>query len=246
MEIPLFLAMTAGELAAAKDLPERLGWMACHFSSYATGLSNLPKALPPGSMLMLNDRTPICGHAPCEVAETLCRTAENLKCDCILLDFQRRDGQGLLSVIQAVLDGASCPVGVSAPYAQGFDCPVLVPPLPPYQPLEEAMAPWQGREIWLELTTQGTQITVTPEGSRYAPLPFYEPPQTAHREEALCCHYEIAVSENEVHFHLTRTQADQTALLQKAKHHGVTRGVGLWQELLLLGLGLGQGTVRDR
>ena len=83
----------------------------------------------------------------------------------------------------------------------------------------------------IELTTEGTQITVTEDGSRFSPLPFYLPPETTHREEDLCCHYEIKVSEKEVYFFLGRTDADQAALIKKAKHHGVTRGVGLWQEL---------------
>ena len=234
MEIPLFLAMTAGELGLAAELPKRIGWMACHFAAYGTGLSNLPKTLPPGSMLMLNDRTPICGHAPQEVANTLCQTAERLQCDSILLDFQRREQSEIFPVVSAVLDRATCPVGVSALYAKDFACSVLVPPISPHRPLEDALTEWNGREIWLELTADGTQISVTPEGSRYAPLPFYEPPKKAHLDKDLCCHYEIEVSESEVRFLLGRTNEDLTALLEKAKHHGVTRGVGLWQDLSII------------
>ena len=232
MEIPLFLAMTAGELGLAAELPKRIGWMASHFAAYGTGLSNLPKTLPPGSMLMLNDRTPICGHAPQEVANTLCQAAERLQCDSILLDFQRRDQLEISPVVSAVLARATCPVGVSVLYAKDFDCPVLVPPIPPHRPLEDALTEWNSREIWLELTAEGTQITVTPEGSRYAPLPFSELPEKAHEDQGLCCHYEIEVSEHKVRFLLGRTKDDQSALLNKAKHHGVTRGVGLWQELV--------------
>ena len=237
MEIPLFLAMTAAEVSQAEELPERLGWMACHFSAYGTGLSNLPKTLPPGSMLMLNDRTPICGHAPRQVAETLCGAAQRLQCDCISLDFQRKDQAELLPIIEAVLERAGCPVGVSALYAKDFDCPVLVPPITPYTPLEEALTPWKGREIWLELTAEGTQITVTPEGSRYAPLPDYVPPKTAHLEKDLSCHYEIEVSENEVRFLLGRTEADLQSLLKKAKEFNTTRTLRLWQEATRTGDG---------
>ncbi len=230
MEIPVFLAMTAGEVAQAEELPERLAWMACHFSAYGTGISNIPKALPPGSMLMLNDRTPVCGHAPDAVAKALCEAAERLQCDCILLDLQRPEQEGLLPIIRAVLDRASCPVGVSALYAEDLDCPVLVPPVAPYQPLKKALTPWAGRELWLELSTQGTQITVTQEGSYYAPLPFYEPPEKGHYDQELCCHYEIQPEEKEVRFLLGRTETDLQTLLEKAKAFNVTHSIRLWQE----------------
>ena len=230
MEIPLFLAMTAGEFRRAEQLPEHPAWMACHFSAYGTGLSNLPGKLPAGSMLMLNDRTPISGHAPELVAQQLCAAAEAFSCDCILLDFQRGGSTELAPVITTVLEKAPCPVGVSSLYAGDFNCPVLLPPVPPHVPLADALAPWQDRELWLEVTAEGTEITVTPEGSRYTPLPFYLPPETAHREEELHCHYEITVAENKISFRLGRTEADQNALLAAAHACQITRGVGLWQE----------------
>ena len=231
MEIPLFLAMTAGEVLSAEVLPRPLAWMACHFSCYGTGLSNLPRQLPPGSMLMLNDRTPEGGHDPALVAQQLCNTARQLECDSILLDFQREDCEEVRAIISAILEHSPCPVGVSTLYAEGFDCPVLVPPVPPHIPLEKALYPWNGRELWLEITTEGTEITVTSEGSRYAPLPFYKPPEKAHREDSLYCHYETTVSESEIRFRLGRTKADLEGLLTAATEYGATKGVGLWQEM---------------
>ena len=62
MAIRPFLAMTAAEIRGTETLPPKTAWMACHFSPYSTGLSNLPKALPPGSMVILDDITPIHGH----------------------------------------------------------------------------------------------------------------------------------------------------------------------------------------
>ena len=90
MEIPLFLAMTAAELRGAASMPSHPAWMACHFSCYGTGISNVPKRLPAGSMLMLNDRTPMCGHDPELVARMLCDAAEEFQCDSILLDLEVR------------------------------------------------------------------------------------------------------------------------------------------------------------
>lgn len=231
MEIPLFLAMTAAEFQGAETLPEHPAWMACHFSSYGTGISNVPQALPPGSMLMLNDRTPICGHDPETVAQTLCAAAKKLECESILLDFQREGCEELSNVIQAVLAQADCPVGVSALYAGAFHCPVLVPPIPPYVPPEEALRPWRDRELWLELSCEGAEIAVTEEGSRYTPLPDYVPGEPCHREKELSCHYQITVEKDRVLFHLGRREDDRLSLVTAVEALGVTRTLGLWQEM---------------
>ena len=47
MAITPFLAMTAAEFRKKEDLPDKIAWMACHFSPYGLGLSNLPQRLPP-------------------------------------------------------------------------------------------------------------------------------------------------------------------------------------------------------
>lgn len=230
MEIPLFLAMTAAEFRGAEVLPEHPAWMACHFSSYGTGLSNIPRTLPPGSMLMLNDRTPICGHDPELVAQTLCDTAQFLKCDSILLDFQRTACAELYEIIGAVLAQASCPVAVSSLYASDFDCPVLVPPIPPHALPAEALAPWDHRELWLELSSEGTQISVTETGSQYTSLPHYLPENNAHWEQELHCHYQIIIEDDQVLFQLGRNEEDQNSLLNAAEALEVTRALRLWQE----------------
>ena len=231
MEIPLYLAMTAAELQNAAALPPRLAWMACHFSAYGTGLSNIPRTLPPGSMLMLNDRTPICGHDPELVAQTLCNAAKNLDCNCIVLDFQGKDCNQLFDVIQRILQLSSCPVGVSALYAADFDCPVLVPPIPPHLPPDEALVPWKGRELWMELSAEGTEISVTEAGSRYTPLSDFVPSGKTHPEETLHCHYTITVEDKRILFQLGRTEEDHSSLLKSAKTNGVTKSLGLWQEM---------------
>lgn len=236
MEIPLFLAMTAAEFRSAERLPAHIAWMACHFSAYGVGLSNVPGMLPRGSMLMLNDRTPICGHDPVLVAQTLCEAAQVLESDSILLDFQR-SGQGeLTEVVRAVLDRVECPVGVSALYAEGFDCPVLVPPIPLHMPPEKNLSVWKGRELWLELSTEGTEIVVTEEGSQYAPLSGLVPDEHTHKETELLCHYKITAEDERILFHLYRTLEDQAALVQAAETWGMTRALGLWQEKSLLQL----------
>ena len=64
MVLPMNLAMTAAEMSSAAPLPEKIAWMACHFSAYSLGITNIPASLPKGAMLILNDRFPCQGHSP--------------------------------------------------------------------------------------------------------------------------------------------------------------------------------------
>ena len=72
MAIAPFLAMTGAEMRNNSFLPEKIAWMACHFSPYGLGLSNLPRSLPPGSLLMVDDITPIGKHDPSIILDQLC------------------------------------------------------------------------------------------------------------------------------------------------------------------------------
>lgn len=224
MAIELFLAMTAAEFAGNTPLPPKIAWMACHFSPYGTGLSNLPRILPEGAMVILNDRTPICGHDPERIAEQLLE----LNCSSLLLDFQRTKEPRTAAVVQTILEALPCPVGVSECYAANLDCPIFLPPVPPQLPPEEYLAPWQGREIWLEAALDTVQLAVTPAGCRISAA---DPPETlTHRDSHLFCHYRTDVSPDEIRFTLRRTEADLQALLA-AGNLGIGRAVGLFQEL---------------
>ena len=90
MAIPIYLAMTAGEIQSAGRKPERIAWMACHFSPYSSGLINLPDEIPEGSLLILNDRMPIRGHDPDKILNILSERVNTLKASGILLDFDCR------------------------------------------------------------------------------------------------------------------------------------------------------------
>jgi hypothetical protein len=225
MVLPLYLALTAAEFAFCSRLPEKMAWMACHFSPYGTGLSNLPPALPGSSMVILNDRTPISGHDPKQI---LCQLKE-LNPHLLLLDFQRQEVAETTQLTSILVESMDCPVGVSHFYAHGLDCPVFLPPVPPDVPLEEYLTPWPGREIWLEAALDGLTYTVTEKGCTSDPLLHI--PENGLIEPDLCCHYQIAEFENRVEFHLYHTADDLSSLLQKAKSHGVTTAVGLYQEL---------------
>ncbi len=227
MPSALYLAMTAAEIAANSSLPARLAWMACHFSPYGTGLSNLPKALPEGSMLMVNDRTPVGDHSPEAIACQLQDVIQNFGCSRILLDFQRPGEARTREITEMILRELPCPVAVSECYAEGLPCPVFLPPLPLWKTINEYIEPWAGREIWLEAALDAARITVTEKGTAFLPCPAQEAP-FSHLDAELCCHYGIALTDSAAVFTLQRTEEDLQQLMEKEQ---VSCFVGLYQEL---------------
>lgn len=230
MALPFYLAMTAAEMQANSELPEHLGYMACHFSPYGSGLSNLPADLPPGSMLILNDRIPCYGHDQQLITNQLLEAVEHFGCSCVLLDFQRTGCEENAQLAKRLSEVLPCPAGISELYAETIDCAVFLPPLPLDVPLAEYLAPWQGREIWLDAALDGVAITLTEAGCTYVPLPY---PQLSggFTDEALHCHYQMETVHDAARFQLYRTVEDLTELLKKAENLGVNQAIGLWQEL---------------
>lgn len=233
MKISHYLAMTAAEVGGNADIPHPLAYMACHFSPYGTGLSNIPDRLPAGSMLILNDRTPIAGHDSSLIAEQLAQTAEHLKCSCILLDFERPDIPQTAVLCHKLSEVLSLPVGVSSLYAKDLQGPVFLPPSPLDQPLADHLSPWQGREIWLEAALDSACITVTKDGSSISSLPFSPPPEDAFAEDSLHCRYRAEVLEHEIRFHLWRDREQLDGLLKEAEALSVSTAVSLYQQLAL-------------
>lgn len=228
MPLPMYLAMTAAEISGCGGLPAPIAYMACHFSAYTTGLSNYPAQLPKGSMLILNDRIPVCGHDPIRVAEQLNRLCNELEAESLLLDLQRPNDADTHKIVQAVLQSALCPVGVSDCYADGLDCPVFLSTPPLHLTLQQHIAKWAGREIWLEAALERCTYTVTEAGShisataaRSAPLPC---PQ-------LHCHYGIYEHTDSIDFSVERTWDDLQDLLKEANASGISRAIGLYQQL---------------
>ena len=228
MVLPLYLAQTPLEMAG-NPLPEHAAWMACHFSSGAAGLSNLPETLPAGSLLILDDSIPMANHDPQLIARQLADTIRQQGCEALLLDFQRRDVPGQQAVAGLLAASLSCPVGVSEVSARELSCPVFLPPVPPDMLPADHLAPWQGREIWLEAALDGITLTLTDSGCSAAPL--FDFPEEGLSDEPLRCHYAIETSENAAIFRLWRTRADLSRLLSAAEALGVRKAIGLWQEL---------------
>lgn len=230
MALPLYLAMTAAEFYNCPVLPPKTAWMACHFSPYGTGLSNCPQTLPPDSMLIVNDRTPIAGHDPKLIVQQLTQMLEELPITSVLLDFQRPDTPELFQLSQVLTTALSCPVGVAHHYADNCDSPVFLPPVPLNIPLEQYLQPWSGRELWLEVALGDLCITVSQTGTTFHNQCASSENPT-HREELLHCRYQIETGTDTVRFLLHRTQKDIDALLAEATSLGVTKAIGLYQEL---------------
>ena len=231
MALPLYLAMTAAEFQHSACLPECAAWMACHYSPYGLGLSNLPQQLPDGAMLILNDRTPPQGHDPELILRQLAELRDTLHYKYLLLDFQRSALPENTAVAKCLVSGLPCPVGISEPYAHELNCPVFLPPAPPHTPLTEFIAPWRGRTVWLEAALGGETITIAEEGSSFSPFAFTEVPEAAQEDHGLHCLYHIRTYDDHIDFTLWRTRDDLGYLLRDAESMGVTMAIGLWQEL---------------
>ena len=228
MALPLYLAQTAAEMAG-NPLPEKSAYMACHFSSGGKGLSNLPEALPPGSILILDDSSPMDGHDPARIAQELRDLIRMHDCEALLLDFQRPGFPAQAKLAQQLTEAFPCPVGVSELYSGGLSCPVFLPPAPPDMLLPEYLAPWRGRDIWLEAALDGLSLTLTEAGCAAEMLWNY--PEDGRLDEKLHCHYTIETTADSAIFRLWRTGPDLASLLSEAESLGVTRAIGFWQEL---------------
>ncbi len=228
MGIPHYLAMTAAELSKFEP-PEHTAWLACHFSPYHNGLSNLPVFLAPGSLLILDDSTPIEDHDPETVKNQLIQCVETWQCGGALLDFQRPQRPELLDLAAYLTASLPCPGAVSHLYAKELNCPVFLPPPPLHSSLESHLSPWEGRDIWLETALDSEALVLTEEGCRIRTAA--EIPETGFADEKLHCHYRAEVADSEARFTLWRTGEDLEELLTEAEALGVTTSVGLWQEL---------------
>lgn len=229
MDFPIYLAMTAAEIAKCTALPPKIAYMACHFSAYGTGISNRPDTLPECSLLILNDRTPIHKHDPKQIADQLAQLMKTTSALGLLVDFQRPVTEEALAVIEALLP-LDFPVTVTEAYAGDFDCGVFLSPVPLHKTVQTHAAPWQGRPLWLELSKDPELLTLTPDGCQICPGEDTLAQLNIHADARLHCHYQIKTSEEQAQFSLFRTEEDQRTLLREAEELGICGAVGLYQE----------------
>ncbi len=229
MDLPLYLAMTAAEFQKAERIPPHVGWLACHFSSGSAGLSNLPEALPAGSLLILDDALPINRHDPKTIREELAFFLERAQISGVVLDFQRKWNEETAFVVKA-LASLPVPVGVTDTYCDDWKGAVFLSACPAYVPLREHLEKWKAWDIWLEIAMDSHVLTLTQDGCRIkdgvasVPAPW--------EDRRLHCHYDIMTAEeNKTVFTLCRTREDTEALLIEAAGLGVKKAIGLYQEL---------------
>lgn len=231
MILPIYLSMTAAEIALFDPLPSTWCYMSCHFSSSGSGLSNLPKAFPPDGILILDDSTPVSHHDKGQVTDQLSALLDSFHPTGVLLDFQRQPCQEAESMVKHLVASLPCSVAVSHLYAASLSCPVFLPLPPLHIPIKEHLHAWQGREIWMELYPDAEQICVTQEGTSIRPVAGLPNGASVFRDEALACHYCTQVRDDEIRFTLQRKWADLQAIQQASDKLGITRLLGLYQQL---------------
>lgn len=222
-----YLAMTTAELAGYTGA-DSVGWMACHFSTAGGGLSNLPRQLPADSLVILDDSTPFDCHDPDKITRQLCQIPSM---SALLLDFQRPAHREIYALIDKLSHGLPCPVAVTEAYAKGTDCPVFLS-TPLNVPLSDAVAPWQGRALWLDIPFGAQRFIISKAGCRTEPIaPAPEAP-FPHWDEKTRCSYQIEIQPDRVHFTLHRAAGAVAAILKQADALGIQKAVSLRQEYL--------------
>lgn len=231
MPLQLNLAMTPLEIDSATLLPANFAWMACHFCEQTEGIANTPEKLPEGAMLILTDREPCSGHSPGLVAQQLADAAARLHCESVLLDFQRPWNAEADAMVKAIVGALPCSVAVTEAFATDISCPVFLSPCPLHMPLATYLKPWDSREIWLEAALCQEKITIDQDGTTITPIYPTESLSGGFFDERLCCHYVTNIQDNAITFTLFDTPEALEKKLEMAHSLGVTRAVGLYQEL---------------
>lgn len=226
-----YLAMTAWEMEKTEKLPPKCAWMACHFSPYGTGLSNLPTSLPHKSIIILNDRTPIYRHDPILIADQLTTLCHEFGAEAVLLDFQRPFSKEYEAVVMQVVKTLSVPVGVTEAYAEKNPCAVFLPPPPLHYKPTEYFKKWHGRDIWLEAALESELVKITASEVMITSAPHPDNMDDFIADDDLMCHYRTQISDDHITFSLSRSYDDLVKTAEFASQMGVTKIIGLYQEL---------------
>ena len=230
MAVIPYLAMTAAEFEIITPLPPKTAWMACRLSPDGPGLDGFPASLPPGSLLMLTDEQPFREHDPGRILQQLTQAVQQWNCAGVLLDFQKPADPALTELAICLSEGLPCPTAVSEHFAADLTCPVFLSPCLHHIPLAEHIAPWQGRELWLDLAWDAEVLMLTETGAAISPLLLSACPPAGFREERLHCHYAVETGEDFARFTLWRTREDLDELAREAEGLGIHTFIGLWKE----------------
>ena len=204
MVLPLYLAMTEAEM--------------CTISHGAFLMEDHFTPPPPGLLPVITDRHPLTARG----VDALVEMARDWSW--ALLDFERPptpEGRALARRLP-------CPAAAPPGYGDG---PVFLPPPQLYIPLDRYLAPWAGREVWLEAALLKQTVTVTAGGTVISPPTGAGGLSGGFESEALRCRFTQAFSEDRAVFTLFDTPESLEEKLHRAAALGVTRAVGLYQEL---------------
>lgn len=226
----VYLAMTELELRRCSQPPAPCAWMACHFSSGDSGLSNMPDMLPEQSLLCIDDSLIPQGHDSQRIAQQVLDLYDRFSLSGVVLDFQRPYFSELETIAREIQKAVPCPVAVTEAYADGWEGAVFLPPVPLNQPLDIYFAPWKGRDLWLELDCQRLCMVLSGDGCT-CHLSEDALPEPIFQDDGLHCRYHTALSEDAVVFTLERTWEDLLALTEDGRQYGVSNAVGLYQEI---------------
>ena len=231
MSLRFYLAMTDAEIRRATSLPRHLAFMACHFSPYGSGLTNIPQRLPPGSLLIVNDRVPVLNHDPELILSQLKSAVQRLKAFGILLDFQIPGNTQTERIVQTLVDGLPCPVAVSAAYGEDLTCPIFSSPLI-HQRLCDSPYIKKGRPLWLDTYQETAFYKVTPAGCSVIKDAIIS--GDTFFDEILQCRYSFSIEKDSVVFSLSRQTAEISGYLKAAEMAGIPIAVGLYQQFSAL------------
>lgn len=215
-----YLAMTNAEFAAFSG-EDAVAWMSCRFSAVHSGLGNLPEVSP--ALVILDDFIPFARHDPRRIAREL----TDLQPEGILLDFQRQ--WNVTPVVDAILSDASCPVAITEPYARQ-DCGVLICP-DLNIPLAQAVKPWLGRDVWLDVAVGMQTFTVTEQGCAVSGIT--EPTGQFPLTDAAChCRYRREDGQDHIRFSLYRSPESLGDILKAAEDARIQKAIGLYRDFL--------------
>ena len=222
--------MTAQEFTCCGNPPEAPAWMACQFSPYHRGITNIPDHFPGNCPLILNDMTPFSSHDPSVIRNQLFAEAERLRSSGILLDLLRQPIPETRDLCRLLCREPPCPVIVPEAYwEKEMNAPVFLPAVPLLKPLDTYLAPWKDEAIWLECACDEQTVTVTEKGAALC-TETPDPELPAHYHTKLHCTYHISVSRDRAVFHLNRSWDELEDLLKEAEKLGVQAAVGLYQQ----------------
>lgn len=198
--------------------PGNLAILGMHLSQDGMHLAGIPETVPEGCILLLDDRILPEKIDEDAILRQLASVLHKRSPKSLYLDFQRESVHST-SLIRRITESYPEITAVSALYAEGLSCPVVLPPIPLYKKVEEVLSPWQGREIWIEQDLSAWEVTVTKDGADVKSTAI--PRESGFFDEALCCRYCIKTEENAAIFTLFSTSETLQKQAEKAASLGV-------------------------